>query len=275
MGRRPQYDADEAQQRVLSTENSLVSTRQNYLLALDSFKIRLAIPTEANITLDQNDLKALEQTAIAEPEYTEEDAITTALTTRLDLANTQDGLDDAERQFKLVADGLGVQLELDATKMEARSPSDVQNPANIQLHRGTYNLDLAADLPFSRVSQRNAYRNGLISLQRIYRSYDESVETIKLAIRQAYRDLQEKAESYRIQKIGLELALKRLDREKLLLEYGQGTVRQLLDAEDAIVSAQENVSSALVSHMVTKLNFFRDIGVLHVKPDGMWEQEKK
>jgi len=28
----------------------------------------------------------------------------------------------------------------------------------------------------------------------------------------------------------------------------------------------------LVSHTVAKMNFFRDIGVLQVRPDGMWEQ---
>ena len=104
---------------------------------------------------------------------------------------------------------------------------------------------------------------------------EESVDQIKLSVRQAYRDLSETAESYRIQKVGLELALKRLDREKLLLEYGQGTVRLLLESEDAIVSAQNSVTTALVNHMVTKLNFFRDIGVLQVKPDGMWEQGKE
>jgi hypothetical protein len=27
-----------------------------------------------------------------------------------------------------------------------------------------------------------------------------------------------------------------------------------------------------VGHTVAKLNFFRDVGVLQVRPDGMWEQ---
>jgi outer membrane protein TolC len=273
VNRRPQSDADENRQNLLSRESQLVSSRTNYQLALDNFKIRLAIPTTAAITLDQNDLIAIQQIAITDPEYTEDEAFQIALNQRLDFANTRDGLEDSERQLKLAAEGLGVQLELDGS-MNASSPSDVQNPADIRLHRGRYNLGLAADLPFSRVAERNAYRRSLISFEQRNRSYVDAVDNLRLTVRQAYRDLRQNAENYRIQKIGLELAEKRLDREKLLIEVGQGTVRQLLLADDSIVSAQNSVYSALVSHMTTKLNFFSNIGVLQVKPDGMWEQEK-
>jgi len=269
VGQRPQYDADEAQQRLLSAENSLVSSRQSYEQALDSFKIRLALPTDANITLNQNELRALENIGISQPEYTEQEAIDVALDNRLDLINTRDRLDDAVRKLELAYDGLGTQLNLDAS-VNTTSPQGTDF-TRLQFQESEYTLGLNADLPFDRKSERNAYRRALITLQRDKRDYDESVDQIKLSVRQAYRVLAEKAESYRIQKIGLELALKRLDREKLLLEYGQGTVRLLLESEDAIVSAQNSVTTALVDHTTAKLNFFRDIGVLQVKPDGMWE----
>ncbi len=269
VGQRPQYDADEAEQRLLSAENNLISSRQRYEQALDSFKIRLALPTDANITLDQRELSALENIGISQPEYTEEDAIAVALEHRLDLINTRDRLDDSARKLVLAADGLGTQLNLTAS-VNTESPAGTDF-TRLQFQESEFSLALNADLPFDRKSERNAYRRALINLQRDKRDYDESVDQIKLSVRQAYRDLAETAESYRIQKIGLELALKRLDREKLLLEYGQGTVRLLLESEDAIVSAQNSVTTALVDHTIAKLNFFRDIGVLQVKPDGMWE----
>ncbi len=269
VGQRPQYDADEAEQRLLSSENSLVSSRQNYERALDSFKIRLALPTDASITLNQNELVALENVGISQPDYTEEDAIEVALEHRLDLVNTRDRLDDSARKLVLAADGLGTQLNLTAG-VNTESPEGTDF-TRLQFHESEFTLALEADLPFDQKAERNAYRRALIDVQRDKRSYAESIDQIKLSVRQAYRDLAETAESYRIQKIGLELALKRLDREKLLLEYGQGTVRLLLESEDAIVSAQNSVTTALVDHTIAKLNFFRDIGVLQVKPDGMWE----
>jgi len=189
----------------------------------------------------------------------------------LDLANTRDGLDDVERKVVLAAKGLGVQLDLTASANVASTP-DTQ-VTKLRFHEGAYSLGLAADLPFNRKAQRNAYREALIAVQQQQRGYDEEIDLIKLNVRNAYRTLAETAESYRIQKLGLKLAQRRVEVEKLSLQYGRGTVRLLLDSEDALVRAQNDVLGALVDHLIAKLSFFRDVGVLQVRPDGMWEQK--
>ncbi len=192
-----------------------------------------------------------------------------ALDRRLDLANTRDGLDDAQRKLELAAKGLGVQLNLIGSANVASEPET--KFASLQFDEGNYRLGLEGDLPLDRKAERNAYREALITVQQRQRSYEEQVDEIKLGVRQAYRDLAETAESYRIQQIGLNLARKRVEVEKLSLQYGRGTVRLLLDSEDALVRAQNDVLSALVDHTIAKMSFFRDIGVLQVRPDGMWE----
>ncbi len=270
VGQRPAYDLGEAEQRLLSAEQSLVSARQRYEQTLDRFKIRLALPSDAPVSLDPNELTMLADLGISQPEYTEVDATELALTRRLDLANTRDGLDDAERKLELAAKGLGVQLNLIGSANVASEPET--KFASLQFDEGRYQLGLEADLPLDRKAERNAYRESLITVQQRYRNYDEQVDEIKLGVRQAYRDLAETAESYRIQQIGLNLAQRRVEVEKLSLQYGRGTVRLLLDSEDALVRAQNDVLGALVDHMIAKLSFFRDIGVLQVRPDGMWEQ---
>jgi len=270
VGQKALSDVAEAEQTLLTAENSLVSAQQSYKQILDEFKIRLSLPIDANITLDQNELKALEEIGISPPDYTEAEAIEMALARRLDLANTKDSLEDSARKLELAAEGLGVQLDLIGS-------SDVSSANKtgfdrLQFHEGTYSLGFEADLPFDRKDQRNDYVRKLIDLQQQKRSYDEYIENVKLGVRKSYRDIVETAESYRIQKIGLKLAESRVEEQKLLLKYGRGTVYLLLNSEDALVSAQNNVTVALVDHTVVKLNFFRDIGVLQVKPDGMWEQ---
>ncbi|MDI9433368.1 MAG: TolC family protein [Planctomycetota bacterium] len=269
VGQRPAYDLGEAEQRMLTTEQALVSARQRYEQTLDTFKVRLALPTDANIELDPNELTALADIGISEPEYTEVEAIELALDRRLDLANTRDGLDDAQRKLELAAKGLGVQLNLIGSANVASEPET--KFASLQFDEGNYRLGLEGDLPLDRKAERNAYRESLITLQQRQRSYEEQVDEIKLGVRQGYRDLAETAESYRIQQIGLNLARKRVEVEKLSLQYGRGTVRLLLDSEDALVRAQNDVLSALVDHTIAKMSFFRDIGVLQVRPDGMWE----
>lgn len=270
VGQRPAYDLGEAEQRLLSAEQSLVSARQRYEQTLDRFKVRLALPTDIDVSLDPNELTALADLGISPPEYTEVEATELALDRRLDLANTRDGLYDAERKLELAAKGLGVQLNLIGSANVASEPET--KFASLQFDEGRYRLGMEADLPLDRKAERNAYREALITVQQRYRSYDEQVDEVKLGVRQAYRDLAETAESHRIQQIGLNLARRRVEVEKLSLQYGRGTVRLLLDSEDALVRAQNDVLGALVDHMIAKLSFFRDIGVLQVRPDGMWEQ---
>jgi outer membrane protein TolC len=64
----------------------------------------------------------------------------------------------------------------------------------------------------------------------------------------------------------------RVESTTLLLEAGRSTTRDLLEAQDALLQAQNNLTAALVSHAIAKLSFFRDVGILQVRPDGMWVQ---
>jgi len=272
VGQRAPSDADEAKQKLLSAENNLVTTQQRYEQLLDSFKIRLSLPTDANIVLDQNELTALEEIGVSRPEYTEAEAIEMALARRLDLANTKDELNDAARQLALAADGLGIQLNLTGGAENIESPTG-SDFSRLLFHQGDYSVGLGADLPFDRKRKRNNYMSKFISFQRRQRGYDNESENVKLDVRQAYRDLAETGETYRIQKIGLELAERRVEEQKLLLEYGRGTIRLLLETNDALVLAQNDLTGALVNHTVAKMSFFRDVGILQVKPDGMWEQK--
>jgi len=69
------------------------------------------------------------------------------------------------------------------------------------------------------------------------------------------------------------LAEKRLKNTNLLLQYGRASSRRVLNAQDALFDAQNAATEALVSYAIATLNFYRDTGVLQVRPDGMWEKE--
>ena len=144
--------------------------------------------------------------------------------------------------------------------------------STLQFHRGTYGLGFDIDLPFDRKDERNAYREALITLTQQRREYQDHEDRVKLEVRRAYRDLREAAERYQIQKTNLELAEKRVESTSILLMAGRAITRDLLESQDALVEAQNNVTDALVAHLVAKLNFFQDVGILQVRPDGMWEQ---
>lgn len=266
------FQVDQAKQSELNARDSYIRDQQSYQQLLDEFKIKLSLPTNANIVPDQNELVALKAIGITEPNYTLDMATEAALARRLDLANSHEAVEDAERKVMVAANGLGAELDLIGSA--GVGSTEKTDFTRLQFHRGTYQAGLAADLPLDRKTERNAYREALITLEQKRRDYENYVDTVKLEVRQAYRKLQEEAESYRTQEKSLQLARKRVEVSPLLWEARRATTRDLLEAQDALLQAENSLTGALVAHAVAKLNFFRDIDILQVRPDGMWEQPK-
>jgi outer membrane protein TolC len=269
-GRKPPFEVDQARQSELDARDSHIQALQSYEQQLDEFKIRLSLPTSTQVELDQNELKGLEEIGITEPGYELDAAIETALAQRLDLANGADAVDDAERKVVVAADNLGVELNLIGSAGAGSPPGT--DFTRLQFQNGTYALGLEADLPLDRKAERNAYREALIALEQRQREHERDVDEAELDVRSAYRQLQEAAERYRTQKNSLELSETRVESTTFLLQAGRVTTRDLLESQDSLLGAQNNVTAALVDHAIAKLSFFRDIGVLQVRPDGMWEQ---
>ena len=268
-GRKTPFEVDQARQRVLTARDNYVSAVQKYQQQLDAFKLVLALPTDADIELDQNELKALEKTGVSEPEYSVAEAIETALLGRLDLANIADRIGDAVRRAILAEEGLGLQLGLTGDLGIDSTPET--NLSRLRFHEGRYSGGFEADLPLDRKLQRNAYRWKLIELQQQQRQYDQQQDIIKLQVRDAYRQLRESAQLYQIQQSSVELAEDRVESTTMLLDAGRTWARDLLEAQDDLLKAQNNLTAALIKHATAKLTFFRDVGILQVRPDGMWK----
>jgi outer membrane protein TolC len=109
-------------------------------------------------------------------------------------------------------------------------------------------------------------------LEQQQRQYSDDVDSVMLGVRQAYRQYMATAEQYITQKKSLALAEDRVKNMPMLLKSGRAQTRDLLDAQDSLLQAQNSLTSALIGHTMAKLNFFRDVGILQVKPDGMWTQ---
>jgi len=269
-GRKPPFEVDQAEQEVLRAQDNIVAAQERYERQLDLFKIELSLPTDVDLELDPNELEALRQVEITQPDYTLEAATETALARRLDLANSADRVDDMARKVVVAADSLGAGLDLIGGAEVGSTPTT--DYSRLQFHQGTYNLGLSADLPLDRKRERNDYRQSLIILAQQQRTYEDDSDQVKLQVRDAYRQLRQQAESYRIQENSLALAEKRVQSTTLLLEAGRATTRDLLESQNALLQAQDDLTAALVAHTVAKLSFFSDIGVLQVRPEGMWQQ---
>jgi len=204
-------------------------------------------------------------------DFPEDDILKTALSRRLDLANRADAVDDARRKIEVAADALRPELNLVAGMSEASSNSRA-DLTTLKALEDKYLLGAELDLPLDRLEERNAYRRALITLSQSIRDYEETFDQISLQIRQAYRELVDAALRYQVQTESLELARKRLENTRLLLNTRLANTRDVLDAQSDLFRAQNASTKALVDYTVASLNFYRDAGVLRVRPDGMWDR---
>ena len=220
--------------------------------------------------LDPNELLVLREAGITGYQYDVDDAIDVSLTQRLDFLSIQDQLIDAERQVMIAQDNLRISLDLTAST-NASAPDN--QFGKFMFHEGTYSLGLQTDLLLDRKSQRNSYRSSVISLTRQKRSYEEEIDRIKLDVRDALRQLERTAVSYDLQLRSLDVAQQRAESSRMMLLFNQATPRDVVEAQESLLQAENNTTAALIDHTVAKLEFFRDIGVLQVNNDGFWYQD--
>ncbi len=269
-GRLPRFELNQAHQDKLQGWDIYIQEQRLYKQMLDEFKITLSLPTNIEVTLDQSELAALSAVGEIWPDFSEAEVLETALARRLDLANSRDAVADADRKVVVAADGLGADLNLvggisDPSKRRA-------NLITLEEFEREVFVGLEGGLPLDRVVEQNLYRKALILRSQQQRVYEEAVDLVKLEVRGAWRDLNEAAERHLVQLDNLELAKKRFENTMLLLQYGRANTRDVLDAQEDLFDAQNAATVAVVDYTIATLNFYRDTGVLAVRPDGMWQQ---
>jgi len=268
-GRLPEFQVDQATQDELRAKDNYVRAVQNYKQSIDEFKLQLGLPTDAAVELDHSELDALAQRGIIHPDIDADRAVAVALKARLDLQNARDEVDDATRKVDVARNGLAPDVDLVLT---SSVPSESNKPGVFSTAAGTYSAGLDVDLPLDRYSERNTYRRTLISLERATRSETQFEDQVKLDVRQSWRKLQEARDSYDIQRTSLQLAQRRVDSTTLLMQAGRADTRDVLEAQAALLEAQNAVTRALTDHTIARLEFWRNIGILDVNENGLWQE---
>jgi len=262
-----EFEVDQARQSEFAAYNNWIVAREDYVNDLDAFKLTLGIPVTTEIALVPEELDRLHEAGLRHPDQPLPEATATALATRLDLANTRDGVDDARRKVMVAEDGLKGDVDLVASIGYASRSDQVQS-ARIALARGDYQIGFDIDLPVDRLSERNALRETQISEQAARRALEEARDNVILDVRWAHRRLQQARESYRIQKRSVALAERRVESTRLLLQAGRASQRDVLEAESDLLDARNALTAALVTHTIARLQFARDLGTLRVDERG-------
>ncbi len=269
-GRVTQADLGRLDQQVLSTESAWNNARRVYKQSLDTFKLQqLGIAVDTRILLEDEELRSLE---IRDPQIQLDDAVQVGLSARLDYLNGKDRYQDALRRVTLAADGLKPQVDL-VSAVSIRSPPDQRSGFPVpDVSRYNWSAGLNVDLPFDRLAERNGYRAALIGEQQAARALEQQADEIRLDIRENWRQLDSARRNFEIAQLGVELAERRVDEQNLLAELGRSKAQDQVDAQNDLITSKNQLTQALVSHTIARLQFWASTGILYIKDNGQWKE---
>jgi len=309
-GELPQIQVDQANQSELRAREGWIRAVQAHERRLDSFKSLLGLPPDADIELDRAELDTLlvptsqimEEIAaqeelqeeretppadapieIVEPstenagplEMEESSVIRLALDNRFDLRVTEGKVYDAQRAVVVAADALGAELTFFGSAASGArrtiTTADLDD-AQFRADKAKYSALVTLDLPFERTEERNIYRNSFINLERAVRNVQILEDKIKLSVLNQLRDLLQSRESLYIQAKAVFVAERRVKSANMLLEAGRVEMRDILDAQDSLLSAQNALTASVVDYRIAELQLQRDMGLLEVDERGLWQE---
>tara|TARA_B110000858_G_C17809997_1_gene480605 strand:- start:6895 stop:8586 length:1692 start_codon:yes stop_codon:yes gene_type:complete len=258
------------EQSSLQQDLRWTSSITRYKRSLDDFKILLGLQAEENIALDDNEMVLISETGMASPDLSLEQAMDLAIQTRLDLYNGLDRVQDRARKIEVAANALkpGLDLSLVASVPSAND-GDL---GELDFENALYTAGLDLELPLDTKLDRNSYRRALIDYEVASRNYLLAMDNIKLDVVDLWRRMNQARKNYEINLTSVQINERRVEEAELRAELGLGDIQDTVDSQNDLTAAQTDLISSIVDHNISKLEFWRDLGLLYVDDSGQWEE---
>jgi hypothetical protein len=207
-----------------------------------------------------------------------------ALANRLDIMNARAALVDRWRSIEISADALQSVMNITASGdiKTARN-----NPVSFRAPTGSFRLGMEFDAPFTRLLERNAYRESLINYQQSRRSFIQSRDSVHLGLRQLLRQIEQLRTDLEIQRRAVAIAIRRVDLTRAQLyapvappqpgqpvaPFGPTAARNLIESLASLRNTQNTFMSVWLSYYATRMRLSRELGIMTVDQDGLWIDE--
>jgi hypothetical protein len=249
------------------TTNELVTWVQKFLQRVGRLAL---VPARAR----------LEMVTVEAVDLGTDDAFRVALANRLDFMNGRAALVDRWRSIQINADAL-------QSVVSVTSSGDLRtarnNPVSFRAPTGSLRLGLEFDAPFTRLLERNAYRESLIQYQQSRRDFIQSRDSLHLGLRALIRQLEQLRQNLEIQRGAVTISIRRVDQTQLLLNeprptpqpgvkpnINSSTARDLLDAQSSLLSTQNSLLGVWLNYYAARMRLYRELGIMMLDPEGQW-----
>jgi outer membrane protein TolC len=253
------------QQAEITYQRRWLAAIKLYEDQLDSLKIELGLPVSTPLILDE---KELEKLKLLDPPGTLDEAMRTAITTRLDLWNARDRLQDANRKIKVAKQDLLPSLA-SVVKYDVKGDPGADGLV-LDGSRRKVSVGLELDFHLDKKAERNVLRASEVFDQKTKRDLDLAEEGVRQQIRADWRDLGLARQQYELAQRGMELSARQLQMAEEMLQVDRSTARDLIDAQQDLIEAQDLLTATLVNHTIARMTLWKDMGILFIKKDGSW-----
>jgi outer membrane protein TolC len=261
-------DVDQARQAALTAKDNYVNAVASYKNSLDQFKLTLGLPLSEKWQLDDSALEDVKKAGLVEVGLNSVEAFRLAVQKQHLILNAIDQYEDAQRKVGIAANRLKADLNFIADASWKADPFPDYTRFSLTNIQGGVGFEL--NLPIDRLSERNDYRASLISFEAKLRDLTLTLDNLRDSIERGMRTLEQRRQNLEIQKVALNLANRRVSSSTLMLQAGRAVTRDVVDAQDSQITAQNAVTSALVQYQEARLQLMLQIGALRTDVSGFW-----
>ncbi len=269
-GLRTLLDVGRLEQATLQQDLRWTTSIARYQRSLDAFKILIGLNAEDAIILDDNEMTLITETGMSAPELDLDRALDLSVQTRLDLYTELDQVQDASRRIDVAANALEPSL---GVTLSASVPASGNGEfGDVDFDNAVYAAGLDVEMPLDSKDERNTYRRALIDYEAATRAYTLALDNVKLEVIDAWRRMDEAGKGYDINLASVEINERRVEEAELRAELGLGNVQDTVDSQNDLTAARTDLVRSIVDYNISKLEFWRDVGLLYVDDSGQWEE---
>ncbi|WP_428386356.1 TolC family protein [Mucisphaera sp.] len=261
-GREAVFEAEDAQQTVLSNRSSVLNAEERYATEIDRLKLRIGYPLDEPLVLVPAEV------LVPEPVLVVGASIDTAMTNRLDLQTERDRVDDARRGVRVAKNQVLPDLNLDGSVSAGTDSSVDFGGGDLELDEGAYSVGIRFGAPIDRRIEQARYRRSLVALEQSERDFRVERDRVVLEVRDTIRGIDQARFTLELQTRGVELNERRLEGVRLR-ERTLGP-RQVIEAEEDLLDARNARDEAASNLRTSVLQYLLSTGQMRVASDGTW-----
>lgn len=262
-GRESRFRVAIVENDLLDGISRLASLREQYILQLDRFKIRLGLDPKEPIDIAPLDFE------LAEPEVDEYAAAQLALEYRLDLQNQRDRVTDARRAVAIAKNNTLADLDISGQVGIPTDPNAREGGVAFDPDYTRYSAGLDLSLPLDRRIEQLGLKRAIVQLERQVRAYERERDDVVVSARSAVRRIDQARFSLTLAERQVAINRERVREQRLKSDLVDA--QSIVDSENALLQSENGRDRARTALRNAILDYLLVTGQMRVAPGGEFQ----